>query len=73
MQLHGRWPLLTPAVLASLASALGKKRMCTVHERLPTSVRQHSSNLAIVSSNKVINYLCVCIFIYMHAYTPPHL
>ena len=66
LELHGRWPLLTPAVLAPSASALGKKRMYAVCERLRTSVRQHSSNLAIISSNKRINYG----YIYAHAYTP---
>lgn len=71
LELHGRWPLLTPAVLAPSASALGKRRMCAVCERLPTSVRQHSSNLAIVSSNQIIEYFIhTHTHLYLHILTP---
>lgn len=72
LEFDGRWPLLTPAVLAPSASALGKKRMYAVCERLPTSVRQHSSNLAIISSNKRINYgdMYICMHRQTHLYLP---
>lgn len=65
LELHGGWPLLASAVLVPSASALGKKRMYAVRERLPTSVRQHSSNLEIISSNKIIDDGDI----YVHSYT----
>lgn len=68
LELHGRWPLLTSAVLAPSASDLGKKRTYTVWERLLTSVRQHSSNLAMTSSNKRINYGHIYLYSCIHTH-----
>lgn len=63
LELHGRRPLLTSAVRAPSASVLRKKRMC---ERLPTSARRHSSNLAIVY---LIEEPIMDVYIFMDVHT----